>query len=393
MPNRPASLKNHYLCAMKAVLNYLFFAVILLCVNACSSGQKNDDAKPGNAELLHHAECFTITHYDNYTRIAVINPWASGQVLREYLLSSEPIEPDVSHTDKTVYIKTPLKSVAVLGVVHAGMLEILDAESQVTGVADTQYMNFSFIKNGIQNGSISDLGQSSQLNIERLIETAPEALIVTTFPKSGYGKLEKSGIPLIECVEYMENTPLGRAEWIKFIGAFIGKSREADSIYTAIERNYLEAKKIAEKVSYRPSVFSEKKYRGIWNVPGGRSYMAVFFHDAGADYLWKEDSLTGSLALPFEEVYDKAENADYWFIKYNKPESSLTYGELRSEYEPYSLFDAWRDRKIVGCNTDKSPYYEQGIMQPDLILKDMINIFHPGLAGDHRNVYFHLLPE
>ena len=347
----------------------------------------------GKPEALHYAECFTITHYDTYTRISVTNPWATEQVLREYILSVEPVEPDASHTDKTVYIKTPLKSVGVLGAVHAGILERIGAEALVTGVADPQYMNFAFVQKGLSDGSISNLGQSSQLNIEKLIEVDPDALIVTTFPKSGYGKLEKSGIPLIECVEYMENTPLGRAEWIKFIGAFIGKSREADSIYNAIEQNYLEAKKIAETVSRRPTVFSEKKYRGIWDIPGGRSYMAVFFRDAGANYLWREDAQTGSLALPFEEVYDKAEKANFWFIKYNKPEGSLTYNELRSEYDPYSLFDAWKNKKVVGCNTDKTTYYEQGIMHPDLILKDMINVFHPGLAGNHNNVYFHLLPE
>ena len=377
---------------MKTKLNCLLFVTVLLCFNACQMGQKKGETKEGNQEVLHYAEHFTITHYDNYTRVAVLNPWTSGQILHEYILSSEPVEVDALRAGKAVYIKTPLKSVGVLGVVHAGILEVIGSELLVTGIADAQYMNFPFVRDGIANGSISDLGQSSQLNIEKLIETAPDALIVTTFPKSGYGKLEKSGIPLIECVEYMENTPLGRAEWIKFIGAFIGKSREADSIYNAIEQNYLEAKKIAERVAHRPTVFSEKKYRGIWNIPGGKSYMAVFFHDAGADYLWNDDTQTGSLSLPFEEVYEKAEKADFWFIKYNKSAGSLTYSELRSEYEPYSLFDAWKNKKVVGCNADQTPYYERGIMQPDLVLKDMINIFHPGLAGNHSNVYFQLLP-
>jgi len=375
-----------------STINYLLLAAVLLCFNACHFGQEKREAKAGSEETLHYAENFTITHHDSHIQITVLNPWDTNQVLREYILSDNNTESETPRSPNAVYIKTPLKSAGVLGVVHAGILEMLDAEDLITGVADPQYMNFTFVQEGLREGQIAHLGESSQLNIEKLIETAPDALFVTTFPKAGYGKLDKAGIPVIECVEYMEHHPLGRAEWIKFIGAFIGKSREADSIYNTIEQNYLEAKKIAEEVSHRPTVFSEKKYRGVWNIPGGRSYMAIFFHDAGANYIWRDDTQTGSLSLPFEEVYEKAEKADFWFIKYNKPNGNLTYNEVQAEYEPYALFDAWKNNRIAGCNADKTPYYEQGIMQPDVVLKDMIGIFHPGLAGNRQNVYFHLLP-
>jgi len=377
---------------MNSSISYLLLAAVLLCFSACRFGQEKKDTNTGGEETLHYAKNFTITRHDSYTQITVLNPWDTNQVLREYILSDNDAEPEAANNPNAVYIKTPLKSVGVLGVVHAGILEMLGTENLITGVADPQYMNFNFVQKGLREGRIVHLGESSQLNIEKLIETAPDALFVTTFPKAGYGKLDKASIPIVECVEYMEHHPLGRAEWIKFIGAFIGKSREADSIYNAIEQNYLEAKKIAEKVSHRPTVFSEKKYRGVWNIPGGGSYMSIFFHDAGADYLWREDTQTGSLSLPFEEVYEKAEKADFWFIKYNKPNGNLTYSEVQAEYEPYALFDAWKNRQIVGCNADKTPYYERGIMQPDMVLKDMISIFHPELANNHQSVYFHLLP-
>ena len=377
---------------MKPTINYLLLAAVLILFNACNAGQEKKGAKVGDEAALHYAKNFTITHYDDHTQITVLNPWDTNQVLREYILSDNDSKPEAANYPNAVYIKTPLKSAGVLGVVHAGILEMLGAENLITGVTDPQYMNFDFVQEGLREGRIIHLGESSQLNIEKLIEVDPDALFVTTFPQSGYGKLDKAGIPIIECVEYMEHHPLGRAEWIKFIGAFTGKSREADSIYNAIEQNYLEAKTIAEKVSHRPTVFSEKKYRGVWNIPGGGSYMSIFFHDAGADYLWREDTQTGSLSLPFEEVYEKAEKADFWFIKYNKPNGNLTYSEIAAEYEPYALFDAWKNRQIVGCNADETPYYERSIMQPDVVLKDMISIFHPELAYGHQNVYFHLLP-
>ncbi|MDD6210449.1 MAG: ABC transporter substrate-binding protein [Bacteroidales bacterium] len=370
----------------------IIFIIFLSLFIGCANKEKNDINIEGKTDSLHYAKGFKITRYDDYTHISVINPWDTTQILHEYILIPEGHKSDIPATGQVTFISVPLQSVAILGVVHAGMLEQLNVTDRITGAADVQYMNFPFIHNGLEKGTITDLGSSSQINIEKLMESSPGALFVTSFPSSDYGKLEKTGIPFIECVEYMENTPLGRAEWIKFMGAFLGKSREADSIYNEIEKSYIDAAVTAQTAQCRPTVFSEKKYGGAWNVPGGESYMAVFFRDAGADYIWKEDEHTGSLALSFEEVYTEAENADFWIIKYFDPQKDMVYNDIKAEYDPYSLFGAWQKKHIVGCNTANVPYYERGTMQPHIILKDFIKIFHPELLPEYQTVYFKPLP-
>lgn len=376
------------------IIQYIFVILSILSFSHCSwqKDGKQECNNGGIVETLHYAKGFQIIRYIDYTYISVLNPWDTTQILHEYFLIPDTCKTKVSLKNNATLIHTPIHSVSVLGAVHAGMLEQLGAIGLITSVADSKYMKLPFIQEKLENNSIFDLGVATQLNIERLIESSPDAVFVTPYPESGYGRLEKTGFPLIECVEYMENTPLGRCEWIKFIGAFLGKEKEADSIYNEIEQNYLKAVTLAQTATQKPTVFSEKKYGGTWFLPGGASYMSIFFKDAGGDYIWKDNQETGSIALSFEEVYEKAENADFWVIRYFDPTGELRYSDIKSEYEPYTFFNAWKNRHIIGCNTAKTAYYEKGIMQPHLILKDLIKIFHPELLPEYEPSYFNLLP-
>ncbi|MDR0835500.1 MAG: ABC transporter substrate-binding protein, partial [Tannerella sp.] len=207
------------------------------------------------------------------------------------------------------------------------------------------------------------------------------------FENGGYGAVEKTGIPVIECADYMETSPLGRAEWIKFIGLLTGKKSEADSLFRTTESNYLEYKSMAENVKKRPTVLVGMKYGAPWYVPSGESYMAEIFRDAGADYIFKDLPGTGGTPLSFETILDKGIHADYWLIQYNNV-NELTYNMLKSDYNSYAQFDAFKNQKLFGCNTNYSLYYEEMPVHPDYLLTELIAIFHPELVKNHNFRYF-----
>jgi iron complex transport system substrate-binding protein len=225
-----------------------------------------------------------------------------------------------------------------------------------------------------------------------MIEIGAEVVLASPFDHGGYGSVEKLGIPIIECADYMENDPLGRAEWIKFIGLFTGRSKRADSLFRETEANYLKTKALVENVASRPKLMTGMKYGSPWYIPSGESFMARIYKDAGADYLFSYLPGTGSTPMSFETVFEKAIHADVWLINFNRDED-MTYNALKSDYVPYSRFDAFRDRHIYGNNTGYSLFYEEVPMHPDYLLAELIAIFHPQLMPGHKPRYFVPLKE
>jgi iron complex transport system substrate-binding protein len=188
-------------------------------------------------------------------------------------------------------------------------------------------------------------------------------------------------------MDYMESSPLGRTEWIRFYGLFFDKRALADSLFSATVEAYNALAALTQSVVDRPTVLTETIYNGIWYLPGGDSYMAHLFRDAGADYLWKDDTTTGAIALSFEAVLEKAEKADIWLIKHNLT-PDLTYNKLAENYANYTFFDAYKRKNIYICHTGKVLYYEDLPIHPDYILKDFVRIFHPELLPDVQARYY-----
>lgn len=370
-------------------MNPLRFLCLLAALLAACTGNK----KPAVAEneglpvALDYAEGFTIRRFDSYSLLTVNNPWDPSEPLHRYVLAPKN-RPLPDSLPEGTLVRTPLERLACLYTTHAGMLDALGRLQTVQAVAEPQYMTLPYIRQGIAAGSIADLGQASTPDIEKLLEIRPEAVIVTPFQHAGYGKLEKTGIPLLECPEYMENTPLGRLEWIKFLAAFLEKEPEAAAYFNEIAGKYNQVQAIASQVETRPAVMSETKYGNAWYIPAGGSYMARLYADAGARYLWSDTPGTGSIALNFEGVYDQAENADFWVIKKNNPDHDPTYGELKAEYEPYAHFKAWKEKKIILCNTGRVPFYEKGTLEPHILLCDLVKAFHPELLPGYLPTYY-----
>ena len=373
----------------RAIILSLFILITVFSCRPKSSGSDDTAVSDYNIE---YAEGFEVTLYDNYTVVTVNNPWDTASAgLRTYILVNKDREIPQELPQGTL-IRTPLDKVVAYSTVHCSFLKELNELSRISGVCEPEYIHIPFIRKAVEDGTIADLGQASNPDVERIILLEPEAVFTTPIQGMSYGRIEKVGIPLIEGIDYMESSPLGRAEWIRFYSLFFEKQQLGDSLFRQIKTHYDEIKAQTAEISERPSVFTEKKYGNVWYLPGGESYMATLLKDAGADYIWKNDPSAGSLSLSFETVLDKAENADTWLIKYNSP-SDLTYRALEQEYKPYSYFGAFKNRKIRACNTDRVPYHEEAPVRPDRILKELAAIFHPELFPGYQTGYYQPLAE
>jgi iron complex transport system substrate-binding protein len=367
---------------------FVFPFTCLLLLLACrqKEGIAHQTGTGNPADSVYYADGFRIETHDAYTLVIVRDPWNPGKVLQSYVLVPKVASlPD--SLPKGVLIRTPLERTVSYGSVQCSFFAELDALSTLAGVCEPHYIHIPFVQEGVRTGNIANLGEAANPDIEKILLIEPDALFTTPIGGFSYGPVAQSGIPLIECTDYMESSPLGRAEWIRFFALFFDKKAVADSLFRETAGNYLRLQELASTVNARPSIMAETVYNGIWYVPGGKSYVAHLFRDAGADYLWKEDGSAGSLGLSFETVLEKAEDAAYWLIKYNSP-NDLTYEELARSNSGYTFFEAYRKRRIYTCNTGKVPYYEELPIHPDYVLKDMVWIFHPELLPDYRPVYY-----
>jgi iron complex transport system substrate-binding protein len=340
---------------------------------------------------VRYAQGYQATKHDGYIQVEVHDPWNKGKLLQRYLLAPRD-KPLPKGMPEGTLIRVPLRKMVVYSSVHCAALDALGIADNIAGVCESRYIKVAAVNERIRKGLITDLGDATAPNVERMIEIGAEAVLVSPFEHGSYGPVEKTGIPIIECADYMETDPLGRAEWIKFIGLLTGRNERADSFFRQTESDYLRIKALAENVEYRPKLMTGMKYGAPWYVASGESFMARMYKDAGADYLFRDLPGTGSTPMSFETVLDKAIHADIWLIQYNQ-EEEMTYDMLKSDYSSYSRFDAFRDRHIYGCNTNYSLYYEEVPIHPDYLLAELIAIFHPRLLPEHSFRYFSLLKE
>lgn len=370
---------------------------VLLLFSACSS-KKNSSSESSSSGSSYFSEKitlkylrgFSISYSGSYAMVDVRDPFDSTKLLKRYILVDRT-KPTPSGLPKGIVVKVPVERSACFYGLTVNEMARLGVNQTITGVAEPQYVKDSLVQAKLKQGKVADLGEVAQANVERIIEANPEILVVSPISGGPLNKIEQTGVPLVYDCSYLENTPLARAEWIKFIALFFKKEALANKMFDSVDARYSRVAKIAKAAkSHRPTVFTEKKFGQVWYTPGGRSYMARFIEDAGADYIWKDDKSTGSLSLNFESVLAKASNADYWIIKTNTP-YVYTYSHLEKEFGLYSSFTAFKEGSIVNCDTGRTPYYEDGYLEPDIILSDLVNIFHPELLPGYVPKYYKML--
>lgn len=372
---------------------------------SCQGGKTAAGMEEGGDTLqMKYAQLLTIVSHDEqgYTEVKVHNPWKEGTELHRYILVPKGKEGDATmaklagqaHGEgkaaatlgvKTDTVRTPLESNLVFTAPHCQLLTELGCQNAITGVCDKDYINIPDIKSRAQADAkvahpIMDCGSSMQPDIERIIALHPEALLISPFENNGgYGKLDKLRIPIIETADYMETSPLGRAEWIKLYGLLLSSSK-ADSLFSAIEKEYLQLKAEAAKLPLGLSILTERKTGNVWYVPGGKSTMGILLRDAHAKYIFADDQHSGSLSMSPEQIIAKGNQIDAWAFKYFGG-NALTKNELLAEYQGYQALKAFQSGNIYETDTSREPYFELTSFHPEILLREFIILSHPE-AGD-----------
>ncbi|MDP4239398.1 MAG: ABC transporter substrate-binding protein [Bacteroidota bacterium] len=370
-------------------INFLILFTMLCCMGCTNSSRKQNipDKTTCKATEISYAKGFRIHRFKEYTQLTVRNPWDTTRILDTYILVDRNKKIPAKLPAGTV-VRIPVERVAFASSVHAGMWNQLNKAQLTVGVCEPEYFSIPIITEGLKSGKIADLGMATSINTEKLIAASPEILIVSPFEDSKHTEFEKVEIAVVKDASYMEELPLGRAEWIKFEAAFTNESELADKIFSKIEKNYIALCRKVATTQERPTVFTEKKYGDSWYIAGGNSYLGRFMRDAGASYLWKELNQSGSAPFTFEKVYAKAINADYWLLKYNDKQGDMNYESLKNEYNLYANFNAFKQKHVFAINTAKTPFYETGPLEPDRVLADLVHIFHPGLLPGYKPKYY-----
>lgn len=372
---------------------------------SCQGGKTAAGMEEGGDTLqMKYAQLLTIVSHDegSYTEVKVHNPWKEGTELHRYILVPKGKEGDATmaklaeqaHGEgkaaatlgvKTDTVRTPLTSNLVFTAPHCQLLTELGCKNAITGVCDKDYINIPDIKSRAQADAkvahpIMDCGSSMQPDIERIIALHPEALLISPFENSGgYGKLDKLRIPIIETADYMETSPLGRAEWIKLYGLLLGSSK-ADSLFSAIEKEYLQLKAEAAKLPQGLSILTERKTGNVWYVPGGKSTMGILLRDAHAKYIFADYQHSGSLSMSPEQIIAKGNQIDVWAFKYFGG-NALSKNDLLAEYQGYQALKAFQSGNIYETDTSCEPYFELTSFHPEILLREFIILSHPE-AGD-----------
>ncbi len=289
-----------------------------------------------------------------------------------------------------VKVKVPIERTICMTSLQLSNFTILDAHDIVKGITSTKNLFNQDIKTRVKDGRIVKIGMEGEFDPEVVMAANPDVIFISPSKRGGYDAIKEIGITLVPHLGYKELDPLGQAEWIKFIGMFIGKEKEAADIFAGIEKRYNELKAKTEKVEHRPMVTSGEMHYGNWHAVGGKNYLAQIFRDAGADYVINDDETSGE-DLEFEKMYAMSANADYWRIL-NSYQGDFSYEALKASEPRNEMLKAFKEKKVIYCNMKQTPYYEIAPVKPDVLLKDFVAIFHPELVEqDYQPTFYHLL--
>ncbi len=369
---------------MKKCFNPILILSLVLLLSSCFRSGKSGVTVDAQDSVITSAKLLSMQRTADYTVVTVADPWKGG-VLHQYVLVPAEAQLPADLPEGTI-VRTPVKNALVYSSVHTSLLNELGAIGTVKGVVDSQYFNDSIIAGGLKAGTIADCGNSMNPTVEKVIDMQPDAILLSPYQDASYGQIAKMDIPIIECADYLEYDPLGRAEWVKFYGELVGKRAEADSLYNAVVAAYNAVKEMAAGAKTHPTVVTEMVINGIWNVPGGQSYMARILADAGGKYLWADDENTGSLALDFNQVLAVAHDADYWFIKWTNINSLK---DLQGAYDLNKEMAAFQNKRVYVCDTDKTRFFDRIPFHPEVLLREFAAIMHPELFLDFTNQMYH----
>jgi iron complex transport system substrate-binding protein len=341
---------------------------------------------------LRYAKTFSVAYHDNYKVVTVLKPWRDAQVTFRYVLVQRGTPPPADTGDAQV-IEVPVNRVIAVNTTHLPYLDRLGVTDKLVGVGEANRINTPSVVAAIKAGKLPEVGRNAEVNVERVIDLQPDIVTVLGLgnpEKDNYPALMKAGLKVVLIADFMEDTPLGRAEWLKFMALFFNREAEAEKMFDEVAQRYETMSQVARNVTQKPTVFMGFDDDGKWYMPGGRSYLAKYLADAGANYVWADDPTSGRAPLSLEAVYERAANADIWV---NQSQSWTSLAQALQADERYDKFDAVKNGNVYNNNARLNPtggndYNEGGNANPDVVLADLIKIFHPELLPDHELVYY-----
>lgn len=380
------------------------WAVICLLLFLVSCGQKSkNNAQAVEAAVSvsdssriiipEYAEGFEVRYVEGGCLVTIQDPQkekGKGEIYRYALVRDKEAFAKNKVSDDYVVQSVPVKNIICMTSLQLSNFIKLDELDHVVGITSTRHLFNKEVNRRLKEKKIRKIGIEGNFDNEIIISMNPDLILISPFKRGGYDALKEVGIPLVPHLGYKENSPLGQAEWIKFIGLLIGEEEKANAIFDSIKTEYNALKQLTAKIEKKPVVFSGELRGGNWYAVGGRNFLAQLFRDAGADYFLKDDPNTGGVTLDFETVYSRAESADYWRIL-NSYNGTFTYDALKAEDSRYADFRAFKDKGVIYCNLKEKPYYENVPTHPEVLLKDLIKVFHPELLPDYTPVFYELL--
>ena len=378
---------------MKFLQNYTLSLLVLFLFVQCKEGAEKEKNTLSVKNEIHYAKGLELYKYDGFSVLKITNPWPNSTASFTYILQKKNgVIPDSLKQFDT--IAAPIKSIVVSSTTHIPALELLGVENTLLGFPNTNYISSEKTRKLIDAGKVREVGTNESLNTEVIIDLNPDVIVSFGINNSNptLDNLKKSGLKVLLNGDWTEQSPLGKAEWIKFFGALYGLDEKANTIFLDIEKEYNNTLTIVKKATTKPSVLSGAMYQEQWYVPQGESWASLFFKDAQGNYLWSETKGTASVSVPFESVLEKAENADFWIA----PGDFSSLKEMTDSNPHYSQFASFKNKKVYSYGKNKGAtggilYFEWASTRPDWVLKDLIKILHPELLPDYQLYFFQKL--
>lgn len=378
----------------------LFSIVALLwCLSACRNGSVNSvvvaDQRTDN--IMRYAKNVVVIETEQGHYVEVKNPWRDGDVLGKFFLVSDSQASSMpGNMGDTIIIATPVQSVVSFSSTQWSVFLQLGEIERIKCVLEGRYAHNPAMRELLASGKIADVGTEQSADMEKIVAAKPDIMLYSPYFDQSSDAMKRVGATMFPYADYIENTPLGRAEWIRIVGMLTAQEDKADGWFEEIESRYNALNTLCADATERPTVFSDLAFNGQWYVAGGDSYIAKLFADAGADYVWRDNNSAASFPLDAETILMKAQHADFWRVT-NSAETSMTYASLAAQDAKYTLFDAYKNHKIIVCDIIPTGYFEQSQLEPDILLADFIHFFHPErLTGEWEGYvpkYYHFVEE
>ena len=358
---------------------------LIVLFSSCNRSKKQLSEEGMKPISLQYAKSFELEKGNGYELLKVYGKGHHQADVQTFKL----VPANMIKAPQPGVIPVPCKRIICLSSTQLTYFFALDSIGSIVGTNSSRHLFNREMNERIKMGIVKHVGKEGHFNAELIASLHPDVIFVSPFKTGGYDALKSLGFNLVPMAAFQEETPLGRAEWVKMIAAFTGQEQKADTLFNGVAKRYEAMKALTAKVKKRPTIFSGKLNSGTWFVPGGDSFFAHFFKDAGAEYIFKDDKKT-DYPLDFETVYATASQCDFWRIASSDP-SGYNKKAMTSEDKRYADFKAFKENHIIYCNIREKPFYEQDAMKPDVILGDYIHFLHPELLPNYQPTFYDLL--